>query len=415
MKKHLSCILLLLVTLTAPIPGNARTYSVKDVPNVQVADRTRFVTDPDNVLGTTATRNIDRMLAQVRDSNTVEVAVVVLPSIGDYDTDLFATDLFTEWGIGQQSNSNGLLILAVMDSRRVVFRTGYGIEGVLPDIVCKRIIDRCIIPAFKQGDYGTGMEQAVSMVAQIVTHPENADELTATPADEDKDGPFTLAMLLAFYLACSILASVIISFRIARTGKQYKDTPYECYKRYNSMLPMLQITAIFFPIWGVANLSRCRKRMTALRDAPRNCEKCGAPMHKLDEHADNAYLTPQEDVEEQIGSVDYDVWVCDRCDNIDVYRFETPYTRYTECPHCHSKAYSLTRDHIVRPASTLAAGMGEKIYVCSYCKLRTVEPYIIPMIIVPPPTGKGGGFGGGSIGGGFGGGMTGGGGAGGSW
>lgn len=83
-------------------------------------------------------------------------------------------------------------------------------------------------------------------------------------------------------------------------------------------------------------------------------------MHKLDEHEDNAFLSPQEDMEEKIGSVDYDVWICDKCHNTDIYRFETPFTRYTECPQCHAKAYSLSRDHIIRPASSIAAGQGEK-------------------------------------------------------
>ena len=103
--------------------------------------------------------------------------------------------------------------------------------------------------------------------------------------------------------------------------------------------------------------------------------------------------------------------MCDQCRNMDVLPFEALYTQYTECPQCHAMAYSLARDHIVRPASSVSAGEGEKIYVCSYCKMRKVIPYVIPMIVVASHNNRGGG----SIGGGFGGGMTGGGGAGGSW
>ena len=155
---HLTLFLLLLILTPAWV--QAKEYTIETVPNVQVADRTRFVTDPDNILGESATRHIDAMLAQIRDSNTVEAAVVVLPSIGNNDIDIFATDLFTHWGIGR-SNDNGLLILTVIDQRRVVFRTGYGIEGVLPDAICKRIIDRYIIPAFRKGDYGSGLEAVI--------------------------------------------------------------------------------------------------------------------------------------------------------------------------------------------------------------------------------------------------------------
>lgn len=403
----LSLILLALLWLT-PSQIEAKVYTVETVPNVQVADRTRFVTDPDNLLGESATRHIDSMLAQVRDSNTVETAVVVLPSIGNSDIDLFATDLFTHWGIGR-SNDNGLLILTVIDQRRVVFRTGYGIEGVLPDAICKRIIDSYIIPAFRQGDYGGGLEAAVTQVVRIITTPEASAELTA--GSDSTGGSFNLLNILYFYLACSFIISLLLMLYLNGVIRKHKDSPYDGYKQLRGMLSLLQILAIFFPLWGVANLSRCRKKMQAFRDTPRTCENCGALMHKLDEHEDNAFLTPQEDMEEKIGSVDYDVWMCDQCRNIDVLRFEALYTQYTECPQCHAMAYSLARDHIVRPASSVSAGEGEKIYVCSYCKMRKVIPYVIPMIVVASHNNRGGG----SIGGGFGGGMTGGGGAGGSW
>ena len=393
--------------------AQAEEYTIETVPNVQIADRTRFVTDPDNFLGESAIHEINRMLLQLRDSNTVEVAVVVLPSIGDTDIDLFATELFTRWGIGQKSNSNGLLILSVMDQRQIVFRTGYGIERVLPDAVCRRIINRYITPAFREGKYGIGLTDAVRQIVNIVMTPEASAELTAEGQSSEND--LNLIYVLYGYLLFSIVCSIVLSVRLGSCVKRYKEKPYEGYKALNEMLPLMQITALVFPIWGIINLLQCGKRMRIMRDKPRSCEICGTMMHKLSEHDDNAFLTPQEDMEEQLGSVDYDVWMCDKCRNTDVYRFESQFTKYSECPQCHSKTYSLTRDHIVRPATSLAAGKGEKVYTCSYCKLRKVVPYIIPMIIVPRNSGRGGGFGGGSIGGGFGGGMTGGGGARGGW
>ncbi len=151
--------------------------------------------------------------------------------------------------------------------------------------------------------------------------------------------------------------------------------------------------------------------MKQMREQPRNCPQCKATMERLSEEQDNHYLTPQEDAEERVGSVDYDVWKCSQCDNVEVFRFDNN-TQYQECPHCHAKTYSLAHDRIVTQATTLSAGRGEKIYTCYYCKLRKVVPYIIPMIVVPK---SGSGGGGGSFGGGFGGGMTGGGGARGGW
>ena len=87
---HTIALLLLFVAL----PLQAREYTVESVPNVQVADRSQYVTDPDGYIDSASRSHINSMLAQLRDSNSVEAAVVILPSIGNEDIDNFATELF---------------------------------------------------------------------------------------------------------------------------------------------------------------------------------------------------------------------------------------------------------------------------------------------------------------------------------
>lgn len=407
--------IVLLILLLTHFAVQAREYTVESVPNVQVAHRDRHVSDPENFLGNEAHNRINVMLSQLRDSNSVEAAVVVLPSIGNNDIDNFATELFTHWGIGKAANDNGLLIIAVMDQRQIVLRTGYGLEGVLPDITCSRIIRQYITPAFRDGNYGQGMTEAVEQILHIVMNPEASSELMADETQRgfhiDQSDKEILLNILYVYLALSVILSLLLTIRLNRTIRQYRNEPYECYKELNNSQTLLIITAIFFPLWCAFNLARCQRTMKQMREQPRDCPQCKATMERLSEEQDNHYLTPQEDAEERVGSVDYDVWKCSQCDNVEVFRFDNN-TQYQECPHCHAKTYSLAHDRIVTQATTLSAGRGEKIYTCYYCKLRKVVPYIIPMIVVPK---SGSGGGGGSFGGGFGGGMTGGGGARGGW
>lgn len=400
--------------MLSTLPLQAREYTVESVPNVQVGDHKQYVTDPNNYLDNESKDKINAMLAQLRDSNSVEAAVVILPSIGNEDIDNFATELFTHWGIGKSDNDNGLLIIAVMDQRQIVFRTGYGIEGVLPDILCSRIIRQYITPAFRKGDYGRGMTEAVQQTLNIIMTPEASSELMSAESEPgfafNEIDKKNLLNILYGYLAFSFIISLLLTVRLNRTIKEYQNEPYECYKELNNSMALLIITAIFFPIWCALNLVRCKKVMKQMREKPRECCECNTLMHRLSEEEDNQYLTPQEDAEEQIGSVDYDVWLCEKCHNVEVFRFDQNNSKYQECPHCHAKTYSLSYDRIITPATTLSAGRGEKMYSCYYCKLRKSVPYIIPMIVVPKNSG-----GGGSFGGGFGGGMTGGGGARGGW
>ena len=405
---HTIAILLLLVAL----PLQAQQYTVESVPNVQVADRTQYVSDPNGYIDNASRAYINTLLAQLRDSNSVEAAVVMLPSIGNEDIDNFATELFMHWGIGKASNDNGLLYIAVMDQRQIVIRTGYGLEGVLPDILCSRIIRNYITPAFQEGAYGKGMSNAVEQTLRIIMTPEASAELMADEPLLDENDKAILLTLLYAYLILSVIISLLLSIRLVRTTRKLRNEPYECYKELYSSYTTILAVAIFFPIWGWINYIYCDKMMKQMRNRPRTCDKCGTAMHRLSEVEDNKYLTPQEDTEERIGSVDYDVWMCNNCQNTEVFRFDSAFTQYSECPHCHAKTFSLKHDHIIIPATTISPGKGEKIYSCQYCGMRHVESYIIPIIVVPKTNS---GSGGGSFGGGFGGGMTGGGGARGGW
>ena len=153
-------------------------------------------------------------------------------------------------------------------------------------------------------------------------------------------------------------------------------------------------------------------------------------MHRLPEEKDNELLTPSQDLEERLDTVDYDVWECPECGTVERFPFKVKQTKYTECPACHTIAMTLESDRVVHPATTRREGYGVKTYECKFCGHRTDKGYRIPRKEDPAAMaaaaavlgaaasrrgGGGGGFGGGGFGGGFGGGATGGGGAGGSW
>ena len=147
----------------------------------------------------------------------------------------------------------------------------------------------------------------------------------------------------------------------------------------------------------------------------------GGNMNKIDEEHDNDYLTPAQDTEEKLNSVDYDVWVCPNCGETDIIPFDNADSEYSVCPLCGSKACYLVSDRVIRKPTTRREGQGVKTYYCKNCHQKSQKPYDIakvpvpPVVILPPGGGGGGGFGGGFGGGSFGGGATGGGGASGGW
>lgn len=160
-------LLTLLLALTAAVAA-ARTWSVGEVPDVQRADRTRYLSDPDGILSPRTGAHIDSLCGALRRAGLAEVAVVALDDIRGGDAFSFAVELFRRWGVGRAGDDNGLGILLVRDLREIRFVTGGGLEGVLPDALCKRIQTERMLPAFRRGDYDAGMTAGVEAVAEVL-------------------------------------------------------------------------------------------------------------------------------------------------------------------------------------------------------------------------------------------------------
>lgn len=186
---------LLLCTLAAPRAW-AQEYRPDDVPNVQLADRNAFVSDPESILSPSTVADIDRKLSRLRDSTTVEVAVVVVPSIGTHTPEEFALEVAESWGVGGKKTDNGLLILLVTQDRYVRFEVGYGLEGVMTDLMSKHIQTQRMVPHLSGGDWDGGLEAGVDAVIEVLTDPDS--QLVREQRDEENTGvgPLIVAALV---------------------------------------------------------------------------------------------------------------------------------------------------------------------------------------------------------------------------
>lgn len=423
--KQIIIFLLMLVAL----PAAGGIYTVESVPNVHTDNRTDYVSNPDDILSPQAVEAINARLENVRRTTTVEPAVVVVDNIDPEDPTLFATELFQKWGLGKTDKDNGLLILIVKDLRLATIRPGYGLEGVLPDITCGRIIRQIMGPAFRNGNYSEGTAAAVDFISKILLDPANTDQYMSTLPDadnntaDDNDG-------FAIYLICAAIVAIImlLGLLIEVASLRGKDD-YAKYQRLIGWRPVfLALTFMGLGIPAIASVPLVLM-LNHWRNHTRKCPGCGAVMQKVDEVHDNDYLTPAQDLEEQVGSVDYDVWLCPACGETDILAYVNRNTPLIECENCHARTARMKVNRIIQRPTSSRKGKGVKQYECLNCHHTTNKYYDIPADNSDVVAGlaaagvflgsgrRGGGFGGGggSFGGGFGGGSTGGGGATGGW
>ena len=156
--------IVLLLLLWGGISLQAKEYTIKEIPMVHLQDRTRYVSNPDGILSQSAVATMDNILYNLEQKTGIQTLVVVVTGIEGGDCFEFAYQLGKEMGVGQKGRDNGLVILLSTDERCVQFATGYGLEGVLPDAICKRIQNRYMIEPFKKGDWNTGMVEGIRAV-----------------------------------------------------------------------------------------------------------------------------------------------------------------------------------------------------------------------------------------------------------
>ncbi|WP_081867854.1 TPM domain-containing protein [Hymenobacter sp. IS2118] len=111
----------------------------------------RYVSDPDALLQPGTADDLNARLDSLDHSGRAHIDVVLVTSIGGEVPKTAATALFNQWKIGDKTKSNGLLMLLVMDQRRIEFETGYGLEADLPDIICYRIQQEYMVPEMRAG------------------------------------------------------------------------------------------------------------------------------------------------------------------------------------------------------------------------------------------------------------------------
>jgi uncharacterized protein len=192
-------------------------YTVQSIPNPITTDAHAYVSNPDGILKPETVRQINAELDSLKTKTGAEVAVVMVNSIGQAELNSFATELFTAWGIGKAKQDNGLLVLFVLNQRKVKFEVGYGLEGVLPDAICKRIQTQAMTPEFKKGNYDGGILAGIQYIQSYIRQEPVAKEVVK-PIVWNEILPYAIGI----YLLLILFTWVWISNAIQKVRKNPK-------------------------------------------------------------------------------------------------------------------------------------------------------------------------------------------------
>ncbi len=166
----------------------------------------KLLWDLAGVIDPATAQEIEDSLEYFSRTTSNQILVMTVTSIGGADISEYATQLGRDWGVGHEGDNNGVVILIKVKTEsekgNAFIATGYGVEGVLPDVLCRRIIERERIPHFKENDYAGGIKDALAVIMPAMKGEFNKEEYL------DDTGDAILGLIVFIAIICIIAVAM---------------------------------------------------------------------------------------------------------------------------------------------------------------------------------------------------------------
>jgi len=142
----------------------------QDIPNRP--NPPRLVNDFAKILSPEEINSLEQKLLKFNDSTSTQIVIVTVNDLGGYDKASYANAIGEKWGVGQKGKNNGIFILVKPTGKKgdriAQIATGYGLEGVVPDAIARRIVQNEMIPQFEKNNYYAGLDKATTVLIGLV-------------------------------------------------------------------------------------------------------------------------------------------------------------------------------------------------------------------------------------------------------
>lgn len=420
------------VFLTALLSCSAlfAQLTVDAIPNPK-KDGSGWVSNPDHIINESTVSRLNEIISKLDAQKKVQIAVALVDDIGDAVPKEFATALFRKWGVGDRQTNNGLLILLVKNQRRIEFEVGYGLEGVLPDVMTFRIQQQHMVPLLKQGNYDAAILEGVIAVEKRLLA--SREELMRSDAEYISNlRPVYTGLIIAIDIALFIAYYILLSVYITSKRGQEIFSGSSClFAMLPIFLPMVLVvcTAIFtnllinyvvllfifyvsiglvFASYFITILRSIRKKeepdrvvryqelvlktrslkyyalifpvpllgfvyllvkriLIRLRYAPYYSDACEGRKMQQVTKDKKIYLSADQQVELELKSVSFDIWKAVDCDVLLIIPYADQFSSTIGCGKCKNRTAKLVKVDVQARATFSHGGLTVRSYECEVC------------------------------------------------
>jgi len=173
----------------------------------------RYFNDYAGVISKSAALRFNEELARFERETSDQVVVAIFPKMqSDSDVADYAQRVAQSWEVGQKGRRNGVVLFAFIQDRKISIQVGYGLEGILPDIVAYDIRANHISPYFKRGEYEQGLAVGINLIFKAIRGEYKGSGKTV--AEENRGGGGSSIWFFIIFL----IALIVISRIMRRLG-----------------------------------------------------------------------------------------------------------------------------------------------------------------------------------------------------
>ena len=182
----------------------------------EVPALTAHVIDQTGTLSTAAIQQLENKLTAFEASHGSQVVLLLVPTTQPEDISSYANRVANTWKIGRREIGDGIVVVVAKNDRRARIEVAKTLEGAIPDLMAKRVIDGAMTPRFKQGDFAGGLDVAVDQITALIR-----GEGLPTPAVNSNQGGEGLDwrdLAIFMFAGVPILAAVARGFLGKKLG-----------------------------------------------------------------------------------------------------------------------------------------------------------------------------------------------------
>lgn len=178
------------------------------------------VVDNANILSPQTEAELTGELATLETQTGRQLVVATLPDLQGYEIEDYGYQLLRTWGIGDKDRDDGVILIVAPSERKVRIEVGYGLEPVLTDALSSLIINRRIIPAFKEGKLEQGVVDGTRAIIQQLSLPEGEAKAAAAAqaAKAQPEGEIGIGTIIVVFIIFWLLSGVLGGFGRRRRG-----------------------------------------------------------------------------------------------------------------------------------------------------------------------------------------------------